>query len=758
MPESPPSGQRLKQPARPRPPEPARRIAGDAIRAVFPGDALFAFQAAHDRLAGAGYSGEIPRVFAASARQVAELLGPEPAIALANAASRIAIKTRPRIASLFLQTSVGVARRLDVTDFARWQLVILGLLRNAPESVLPLLEQMDGLLERLGLNGLDAWIATGLRLSAGNRERRLDFFRLRLPEAQRLLEQHAGKETFVALERRLQMYHTALWGRMPPMREAPPDGRMIVTRRTSFASGIITVPASFPGHRGSEADLYRAALAHLGAHFAYGGALFPVGQLKPMQIAVVSLIEDARVETLAMRDMPGLRRLWQGFHVTGPDGVATAPSLFSRLARALIDPDFPIRHGWVDKGVRMFHEHMDQIENPGLSRHIGNLLGNDLGQTRVQFNARDYVVQPVYRDDNLGLWDFEEEARRPPQEQIEFETNDLHRTEDGRDPRSEDRPPKPDQDSRPEDVSIGTSRSVGGLTLMKLPEYDHDARIERPDWVTVKEYEPSPGDPMFWQRLEEKHGALMARTEAMIRGAAVGRTRRLKRQAEGDKLDIDASIEASIDLKSGRTPDYRVYEGISPPERSIAVHLLLDMSQSTADRVGAESVLSIEQDAAAILATAMDHLGDPLAITAFASAGREDLRIIRIKQFGEDLSMMTGMALSGLQSRYSTRIGAGLRMAGTSLAQVPRHRRLVLLITDGEPSDIDVPDPSYLVADARRAVQGFSARGIDTFCIALGQAAGQRQAEIFGRNGFIQIDKLETLPEKLTALYFRMTR
>ena len=49
MPESPPSGLRLKQPARPRPPEPARRIAGDAIRAVFPGDALFAFQAAHDR-------------------------------------------------------------------------------------------------------------------------------------------------------------------------------------------------------------------------------------------------------------------------------------------------------------------------------------------------------------------------------------------------------------------------------------------------------------------------------------------------------------------------------------------------------------------------------------------------------------------------------------------------------------------------------------------------------------------------------------
>ena len=70
---------------------------------MFPDDALFAFQAAHDRLDGAGYSREIPRVFAASARQVAELLGPEPAV-YGHAASRIAIKTRPRIASLFLQT------------------------------------------------------------------------------------------------------------------------------------------------------------------------------------------------------------------------------------------------------------------------------------------------------------------------------------------------------------------------------------------------------------------------------------------------------------------------------------------------------------------------------------------------------------------------------------------------------------------------------------------------------------------------------
>lgn len=737
--------------------ERAAPAADGATRAAFPGPTLAAFTAARERLAGAGYGGEVPRTFATTARQVAERHGPEAALALGPAASRIAIKARPRVAALYLRTAAALAVKLDAPAFARWQALMLDLLRPAPESLLPLLERMEMLVERLGLEMLDAWIATGLRLAGRDAARRIAFFRLELPEAQRLLERHAGEQTFQSLERGLRAFHTALWGRMPPLREALPDDKGIAARRTSFAGGVIRVPASFPGHRGREAQLYRAALAHVGAHFAYGGPLFSVGQLKPMQIAVVSLIEDARVETLALREMPGLRRLWLPFHVAEPDGVATAPSLFARLARALIDPDFPIRHGWVAKGLRMFEAQSHRLEDPELSRRIGNLLGNDLGQTRVQFNARGYVVQPTYRDDNLGLWECPDDTSQlpPPQEEMQIETLDMQRSDAGEGP----------QDRRSERVeapfeglAVAPADPGAGVTVMQLPEYDHLAHVERPDWVTVKRYDPAPGDPLFWQRLEERQGLLMARIETLMRVAAVGRTRRLKRQAEGEALDIDAAIEASIDLRSGRAPDARVHERTSPPHRSIAVYLLLDTSQSTATCVGGESVLSIEQDAAAVLARAMAHLGDPLAITAFASAGREALRIIAIKQFDDDLNMMTGMALSGLEPGYSTRIGAALRLGGTELTGIARHRRLVLVLTDGEPSDIDVPDEDYLVADARRAVQGLSTQGIDTFCIALGHTAAQRQGEIFGRNGFVRIDRLETLPEKLTELYLALTR
>ena len=129
----------------------------------------------------------------------------------------------------------------------------------------------------------------------------------------------------------------------------------------------------------------------------------PVGRLKPVQLALIGLIEDARVEALAMRRFPGLRRLWAPYHVARAEG-GSAPALLARLARALFDPTQVDPHGFVAKGVELFAA--ADIDDPSASRGIGGLLGNDLGQMRVSFNARTHVIEPAYRDDNLGLWDF----------------------------------------------------------------------------------------------------------------------------------------------------------------------------------------------------------------------------------------------------------------------------------------------------------------------------------------------------------------
>jgi nitric oxide reductase NorD protein len=114
-------------------------------------------------------------------------------------------------------------------------------------------------------------------------------------------------------------------------------------------------------------------------------------------------------------------------------------------------------------------------------------------------------------------------------------------------------------------------------------------------------------------------------------------------------------------------------------------------------------------------------------------------------------------SLAGLEGGLSTRIGAVIRHAGTDLAGQSTHRRLLLIITDGEPSDVDVTDRKYLVEDARKAVISLAGDGIDTFCVGLDSGGDSYLTRIFGPRNVMQIDRLERLPERLPMLYFRLT-
>src|SRR5262249_31538215 len=156
----------------------------------------------------------------------------------------------------------------------------------------------------------------------------------------------AGDVAFSDVERPIKAYLLALWRLRVPIAAA---GTAEPLRRASFEAGFVRMPQSFRGvvDRAEATELFRAALAHIAAHLVFGGAKFPVAGLKPVQIALISLIEDARVEQRAIAVFPGLRRLWLPFHRAAPSDALIAPVLMARLARALIDPDHRDDNGWV---------------------------------------------------------------------------------------------------------------------------------------------------------------------------------------------------------------------------------------------------------------------------------------------------------------------------------------------------------------------------------------------------------------------------
>ncbi|TAM96548.1 MAG: nitric oxide reductase activation protein NorD [Rhizobiaceae bacterium] len=719
-----------------------------------------AWNAACRRLAGAGYGGRVAENYARFAPQFAKLASATQALSLAGVVSSTAIRAGRAAAEQLPDAAMAVAGKVGPERTDQWLRLVEWLLSAAPESVAILLGAMPGLFAESDLDGVEAWIRIGVRAADGDPERRQRFFRLEDADSRRWLQRQSGQVGFLDMESRLKPFLAALWGDAPPLRETPPNAPPAARRRSGFDGSVVRLPTTFQGFPPPDSEkLYRAAVAHIGAHLEFSRDRFPLGGLKPAQVALVSLIEDARVERLALRELPGLARLFLPFHTAKPTGTATAPSLFARLARALADPAYDDPDPWVRKGRDAFAAAAGEFEDQRISRRIGDLLGNDLGQMRVQFDPKNYVVQPPYRDDNMGLWDFGEDdpAEKAEAEEVLSSAN-FRMEEDDKRP-----PDRVEQEWQPENASGRahlTVQEADGVLVARYPEFDYMTGRNQADWTSVKEYIPGLGPARSVARLREERAGFANRLTTLIRSARVSRAERLRRQPEGEFLDLDACIDAVISRRIGENPGTRIHARYERRNRDLSTLLLLDISQSTAARVrnGGQTVLDVERQAAALLSQAMAELGDPFAVAAFCSDKREDVRYLRLKDFGSPFDALTEARLAGLESGLSTRLGAAMRHAGQDLALRKTYRRLLLVVTDGEPSDIDVEDRKYLVEDARKAVQRLNRMAIDTFCVGLDSDADSSLGRIFGEHNAITISAVERLTQLLPKLYLRMSR
>jgi hypothetical protein len=169
-----------------------------------------------------------------------------------------------------------------------------------------------------------------------------------------------------------------------------------------------------------EERLRRAMVAHAVAHLRHSTPARPARALKPMGIAVISAIEDARVERLLCRDFPGLHGWFAESLAPVPDPLDLGfAALVARMDRMLMLPAWQDDNHWVNKARRLFDETVARtgLEDCDAFRAIASILANDLGQMRVRFEPRDYAVPAPYRDDNSYLWDFGD-ADTPPDEAI----------------------------------------------------------------------------------------------------------------------------------------------------------------------------------------------------------------------------------------------------------------------------------------------------------------------------------------------------
>lgn len=661
--------------------------------------------------------------------------------------------------------ALGVAAdRLSIDEFRELLEVVHEIASTAPTVLADLVARLPALFSQASPASVVRWARFGAHGFGRDREARRRYFSGHSAESALILRLEGDGALFGDVERRLNYVTRGLWGRdiavRPKAMLARPGGV-----RPFLQDGDIWLPDALSAPPGdSAARLYQAAAAHAAAHVMYTREKFKVGQYKPIKIVVVSLLEDARVEWLASRALPGLLNLWRGFHRATPALGHTFEALAARLSRALVDPAYEDDNPWVRRGRADFAASMHRLSDPSTVIALASSLANDIGQMRLQFNFKTYTVQPEYRDDHSGLWDWSDAQELPPElsdddEIVVQET--ATNPEEGESDRPElrDAPvEEPDPDREEEDSRHAVALDVV-LRTVPYPEWDFAIGRERPAWCTVSERRPVPGDPAVIDRILHTHRDLRDRIERLIRSARIQRMVRHRKQAEGDRIDLEQAVRAAIDLRAARTPDPRIHMRTAREGRDLAVLVLLDLSKSTGDfPPGSDRpLIELEREAVTVLAAAMDQLGDRFAIHGFTSNARRDVTYLRFKDFDQPFGYEAKAALAGAQALLSTRMGAALRHAGAFLRGCPAEKKLLLIVTDGEPSDIDVRDPRYLLLDAKKAVGSLAREGIHTFCMSLDARADKYVARIFGAKNFLVVDHLNRLAEILPFMYLRLT-
>ena len=254
----------------------------------------------------------------------------------------------------------------------------------------------------------------------------------------------------------------------------------------------------------------------------------------------------------------------------------------------------------------------------------------------------------------------------------------------------------------------------------------------------------------------------LAATAKKLRGqfAALTPQRRwLKAQQDGAELDVDACVRNHADRHSGHTPESGGYLAQARCERDLACLLLADLSMSTDAWISdTHRIVDVIRDSLLLFSEALSATGDRFGIYGFSSLRRQNIRFHLLKDFNGRYNAAARGRILAIKPGFYTRMGAAIRQAANILYEQPASRRLLLIITDGKPNDLDLYDSRYGIEDTRMAVFEARRMGLTPFCVTIDREAGAYLPYLFGPAGFCVIRKPEELPRRLPMLYAQLTQ
>ncbi|BAO45389.1 nitric oxide reductase activation protein NorD [Thiolapillus brandeum] len=306
-----------------------------------------------------------------------------------------------------------------------------------------------------------------------------------------------------------------------------------------------------------------------------------------------------------------------------------------------------------------------------------------------------------------------------------------------------------DDELAPDDVWGGTYHEEGAWFY---DEWDFGRLHYRKNWCVLREIEQPAGDEAFYARTLEKYRGLVRslhRSFEVLRGE----DKVLRRQPQGEDIDIDAFVEALADMQSGMEMSERVFSRMHKDERNIAVLFMVDMSGSTKGWIN-----DAEREALVLLVESLQVLGDRYAIYGFSGWARKRCEVYRIKSFHESLSDKVKGAIGSIEPKDYTRMGAPIRHFTRMLEEVEARTKLLITLSDGKPDDYDhYYRGEYGIEDTRQALFEARVAGIHPFCITIDKEGADYLPHMYGKANYVVLDDVAKLPLKVSDIYRKIT-
>ena len=289
---------------------------------------------------------------------------------------------------------------------------------------------------------------------------------------------------------------------------------------------------------------------------------------------------------------------------------------------------------------------------------------------------------------------------------------------------------------------------------IKLPEWDYKKQLLQKDRCVLQPMLPKDAKPAKLPvKLQKISKTIQAQFE-QLRSVRYW----LKAQPQGEEIDLSTWLDFHVESKIAPSAEKGLFKSFRGNNRDLSCLLLADLSMSTDAHLDNENrVIDVVQDSLLLFGEALQSVGDNFAMYGFSSVKRHHVRFTMLKNFNESYNDHVRGRIQAIRPEFYTRMGAAIRQATQVIIEQKTTEKLLLILTDGKPNDIDHYEGRFGIEDTHNAIKEAKQLGIKPFCITIDTDAQDYLPYLFGNDGFTVILRPEQLPLRLPQLYHQLT-